>query len=1146
MKLNQTTTQYLHSLYIVFAILGLCDGFLTAKALPTEHYASHSVLSSGTWYKVSVTQTGIHQISYSQLKEWGFSDPTRVRIYGYGGILLPETYSPEDIDDLPQIPIVHNNNRILFYAQGTVKWWYDKTAKRMKQRQNTYSTVGYYFITESNENAITTHSAPLTSPGGKEVDLYDAYSLHEEETASMSKTGQMFFGEDFRYAQTQNFSFDIPGIDTQSPMLVEIAFGAKIIGGTGTLRVYHNGTLISEDNSWEIGANTDNTYEFMKYIVPMATVTPRGGSEQFSITYQAGGNTLNARLDYIRLTYKRKLQLYNGSVKFRVHDMSIGDSYTIAGMNSSCIVWDVTTPQVPRHIDYTLSNDLAKFCPAENNREYIAFNPTATFPSPTAIGLVNNQDLHGLETPDMVIITPAVFIEQARQVAALHESVDSMKVHVIKHDLIFNEFSSGTPDGVAYRRLMKMFYDRSKANPTDRQTKYLLLFGRGLYDNRKITSDAARCGYPTLLTYQSPRSENETYSYTSDDFFTYLEDETTSRNSCNLMSIGVGRFPVKSIEEANIVVEKLYQYVDKPHYGAWRNQAIIVADDGNSGTHMRQGENVASYWLEDKPDLLINKVYIDAFNAVNTSTGRTYPDAKKRMMQLLEEGQLALDYIGHANAVSWTSEDLLNINDIKSLYLKNLPFMFTATCDFSRFDSEDTSGGEYFFLNEFGGAIALLSSTRVAWINENGRLNNAIADYLFDRDENNMHYRLGDIVKNGKNQITTQYLTSPNKYAPDSNKLVYTLLGDPAMRLGYPSYQIMATDINGEYAENGVTLEARSDVSIEGCILTPTGEEMTEFEGEVYINLYDAEQTTQSHGYDGGVQVEFTERTNKLFSGKANVHGGKFNLTFRMPKETSFSNKNGLMQFYAYSYDGIEASGANTSIKIGGRADVAQNDTSGPDITYLYLNTTAFNNGDVVNESPVLFAAFTDSSGINLSTSGIGHSMTVTIDGNTSYSDVSSYYSPDTTGISGSICYPLSNLSDGFHTIDFRVWDNEGNSSTASIDFTVQKGLTPEIYKVYADQNPARTSTNFYLEHDRPDGIVTVTITVYNLMGIPVWQSQKEGASDKFKTFPITWNLTTSSGAKVPGGVYLYRATISTDNTHIATQTRKLLVAPTR
>lgn len=1146
MKLNYHKT-YIHLSYIISMMWVMIFSTYTAQALPTEHYAEHSVLSSGTWYKISVQQSGIHQIPYSQLRDWGFSDPSRVRIYGYGGAVLPETYSTDDTDDLPQIPIIHSDNRILFYAQGTIKWWYDKSAKRMKHRQNTYATAGYYFITESQDDVVTPQPAELATPNGTMVDMYNCYSLHEVESVSMSRTGQMFFGEDFRYSQTQNFSFNTPGIDTQSPMLVEITFGAKIMGSTGSLRVYHNGSLISNNsNEWQIKANTDNTYEFMKYITPKANVTPQGDTQDFSITYSSSGNTVNARLDYIRLSYLRKLHLYNGYVRFVTHDLQPGDSYDISGMNSGCVVWDITTPHEPQSVAYELSGDKATFTPAQLDRIYVAFNPAASFPTPEGVGNIDNQDLHALETPDMVILAPGLFLNQAQQVAALHESIDSMKVHVIRHDLVFNEFSSGTPDGVAYRRLMKMFYDRSQANPTGRQTRYLLLFGRGLYDNRRITPEGQKCSYPLLLTYQNPRSENETYSYTSDDFFTFLEDNADSKNSSNLMSIGVGRFPVKSTEEADIVVEKLYQYVYKPNYGAWRNQAIIVADDGNSGVHMRQGESVASLWLEDKPDLLINKIYIDAFNEVNTSTGRTFPDAKKRMMQLLEEGQLALDYIGHANAVGWTAEDLLNINDIKTLYLKNLPFMFTATCDFSRYDSENISGGEYFFLNEFGGAIALLSSTRVAWINENGNLNDAIGNYLFERDENNQHYRLGDIIRKGKNQITETYLAAPNKYAPDSNKLVYGLLGDPAMRLGYPSYRVVATDINGVDANSDITLEARSDVSIKGCILTPSGDEAPDFEGEVYINLYDAEQKTKSHGYDNGVSVEFSERSNKLFSGKANVRGGKFEITFRMPKETSFSYKSGFMQFYAHSWDAREASGVNSTIKIGGSAEVAQQDTIGPDITYMYLNTSDFNDGDVVNESPVLFVAFKDESGINLSSSGIGHNMTVTIDEKNSYSDVNIYYQPDTTGTSGSVCYPLSNLSDGYHTLNFRVWDNEGNSSTASIEFIVEKGLTPEIYKVYADQNPARTSTNFYLEHDRPDGIVTVTISVYNLMGMPVWQTTKTGTSDKFKTFPITWNLTTGSGAKVPGGVYLYRATISTDNTHIATGTRKLLVAPSR
>lgn len=1151
MKAYNITQQYISHLKHTALALIVCImasiGAIHSVALPLEHYASHSVLSTGKWYKISVTESGIYQISYSQLKSWGFNNPDQVRIYGYGGKVLPEVYSDSDIDDLPQIPIIHNNNRILFYAQGTIKWMYDERKGSVLHQQNTYSTAGYYFITESNIDIATTSEAPInTNPSGELIDLYDGYSLHEEELVSVSKTGQVFLGEDFRYTQTRTISFDIPGIDTQNPMKVDVGFGAKILSSTGSLRFYHNGTLLSQDDQWNIATNRDMTYEFMKYITPSVTTTPRGGKEEFTITYKAGGTTICSNLDYIRLVYKRKLQLYNNAVQFRVFNFTPGNSFAVAGMNDQCLIWDITTPHIPKHINATINNGVATFSPSEMGHEYIAFNPTGTFPSPTGVSSVANQDLHALETPDMVILAPAQFITQAQQVAALHESVDSMLVHVVNHEMVFNEFSSGTPDAVAYRRFMKMFYDRSLANPSGRQTKYLLLFGRGFYDNRRITNEIKKCNYQTLLTYQSPRSENETYSYTSDDFFTYLEDATTARNSTNFMNIAVGRFPVKSNEEADIVVEKLYNYVNKPNYGNWRNQAIVIADDGNSNTHIKQAESAISYWLQDKPDLFINKIYLDAYREENTSTGRTFPDAKNQMMRLLNDGQLVLDYIGHANSVGWTAEDLLNINDIKTLYLKNLPFMFTATCDFSRYDSEETSGGEYFFLNEQGGAIALLSSTRVAWINENGRLNNAIGEYMFERNEDNQYNRLGDIVMKGKNYISNLYKEAPSRYTPDSNKLVYALLGDPAMRLGYPTYQIKAQSINGIEIGNEITLDASTKVTLEGYIVTPEGEKAQDFNGEVHITLYDAEKITTSYGYDDCPKMEFTERNNKLFMGRTKVENGVFRMVFNMPKETSYSNKEGRFDFYAYNLEGKEACGICTDFNIGKTVNSTATDTIGPDVTYCYLNTVDFSDGDIINESPMLVAAISDSSGINLSTAGIGHNMTITIDETDSYTDVSDYFTPDTTGYSGVIFYPLNDLDEGEHTLKLRVWDNEGNSSTVQLYFIVQSGKAPEIVRVYADQNPAKTSTNFFIEHDQPDETITVTITVYNINGMPVWHTQKSGISNMIKSFPITWNLTNSGGAKVPGGVYLYRATISTDNIHISTKAQKLLVAPTR
>ena len=107
------------------------------------------------------------------------------------------------------------------------------------------------------------------------------------------------------------------------------------------------------------------------------------------------------------------------------------------------------------------------------------------------------------------------------------------------------------------------------------------------------------------------------------------------------------------------------------------------------------------------------------------------------------------------------------------------------------------------------------------------------------------------------------------------------------------------------------------------------------------------------------------------------------------------------------------------------------------------------------------------------------------------------------------------------------MWDTAGNSRSSVIDFGVAAGLAPKIYDVYTDASPAHEQANFYLTHDRPEAHLTVTITVYTLMGAPVWHSTVTGPSDMFTSVPVTWNLTDGSGRRVQRGIYLYSATIS-------------------
>ena len=1107
----------------------------TSFALNPSRYATQSQLADGYWVKVAVYESGIHQITYRELRRWGFSDPSAVTVFGYGGAMLPETFSENDIDDLNQLPVIRTDSKILFYAQGPISWSYNEKTKEYDHEQNTYSTAGYYFLTDSkNQSATIVEREGGQTTGLQDITSFDEHAVYEQELCSPGSTGRLFLGDDFRYTTSKSFTFELPGVDNSSPVKLRTSFGAKILGGTATLVFARNGQTLPSSNTDNIGAGSSSSYDFVRMTSTLKEIDLDSEELAFTLLFRQNGGSLSmARLNYFRFNYKRKLQLYNGSIQFRLGQLPANSCYNLQGYSATTHIWDISDPLNPVSIKPNVNNGNARFVPTKGNEEYIAFDEQATVASVEFIEKVPNQNLHGLTTPDMVILTPKEYISYAQSIARLHNENDGMEVAVIDHETVFNEFSSGTPDATAYRRLMKMFFDRKGG--LDGEPLYLLLFGKGLYDNRKIGETGKYVKYPTLLTYQHGSGTDERQSYTTDDYFGFLDDDSGNRIASDKLRVNIGRLPIKSEQEAKDVVSKLYNYIENNDKGSWKNQVLVVADDENYAIHMEQAEEICSIMENSDAHCFINKVYTDAYTAEIGSTGRTYPSAKKKLLQILDDGVLVVDYIGHGSTVAWTHEDLLNIGDIQSMYLKRLPLFITATCDFGRYDHEETSGGEILCLNPNGGGIALITTTRVVYISDNHYLNSGVAQQIFKKNENHEYPRLGDILREAKCNIAQT----------DSNKLNYTLLGDPALKLLYPDYQIKVTEINGhDITQTTPTIQARDSVSIKGEIYTPGGEKATDYNGIICPTVYDSEVTVVTHGYgEEGKAIEFKERSNRLYVGKDSIVNGIFEISFKVPREINFADDKGLINLYCYNDEGQEGNGNESNFIVGGFNDDSNEDFEGPQIYSAYLNSEEFKYGDTVNESPLFMAEVYDESGINISDAGIGHQMTITLDDKTVYTDVSSYFQPALGEFGrGFIAYPLSGLSEGEHSLRLKVWDTENNSSETEIGFTVKAGLKPVIYDLYADRNPASTSTNFYLRHNRPDAVINVTISVYNLMGVEVWRYTGKGLSDMYKSYPITWDLTDGSGTRVPGGIYLYKAIISTDNEHETTRSKKLCV----
>ena len=1137
--------------YIVFfiALVLLCGGYVSVAAQPSSRYATSSVLSSGKWVKIQIDETGLYQLTYDELRECGFSDPSHVAVFGYGGAMLSEDFSTEYVDDLPQIPVLHTGNKLIFYGQGVLSWSVQNGL--FVRSRNPYSMYGYYFLTQLDTAPLSPESvASSTLSPSLAVTTFHDRVLHEVEAVSPGRMGRNFYGENFLYTTVRNFSFDIPGITT-TPVTAQMRFLAKSTSASSSVSMQINGGETKSATIAPILDSDGQTYKCgVEASIQTTFVRNPENADVVKISFSGNGATA-AYLDYILLNMERELRFYDGQVAFRHRSAAtrrLRYDIDVSGAVSPQ-VWDVTVPYAPQSIDAEWSGGKLSFVsPQASLREYVAFDAAATFLSPIVVGPVSNQNLHALSRADLVIVSPPLFMDEAKRLGEFHVEHDSLSYLVVQPAHIYNEFSSGTPDATAIRRFMKMFYDRANGDESLRP-RYLLLFGDGSYDNRRVTEEWASYDYPFLITFQGDESVDEKDNFVTDDYFGFLHDDEGADLYRATLDIGIGRFPVRTKTEAAAMVDKLIAYATNTDYGYWKNDICLVADDGNSGEHMAQSETLANILETKNPEFFVHKLYIDAYNRVSAATGATYPDAKSQMLNLLKrDGLMVINYVGHGSTKGWTAEKVLEWSDISNMYVSRLPLWITATCDFSRFDDRSNSGGEELFLNTQGGGIALISTTRVVYIHANGYINKAIVAHLFDRDDDGQVVRLGDVLRLGKNSVAS------NANDVLMNKLNYILLGDPALRLNCPSYKMAVTEINdtllSEVEADSLLLKARSWVTVKGEIRSHDDAKLPDFNGLVYPRLYDSERevVTGGNGNDNGAIIPYTfySRDNLLYTGRDSVRNGEFEFTFKMPRELNYSNESGLFNLYACDDRGREAQGMNDHFIVGGMDNEVEEDVDGPQIQYMYLNSSDFEDGDKVNETPLFIARVEDPSGINISGIGLGHDMTVCIDDDPKQEYVvNSYFTPVAGEFgSGDVYYELPTLSDGKHSLLFTVWDTEGNSSSRSMRFTVKNGLKPQIYSLYPEKSPVSDVARFYLRHDRPDMLMTIKFSIFDWSGREIWSVEQTAMSDMWLSSPIEWNLTDKAGRRVQNGIYLYRAIISVNGSSEATKTQKIMVAP--
>lgn len=1124
-----------HIYISVLIMLAACSGNC-AYAFGSDTYAESSVLSRGRWVKLSVEQTGMHMISLADLRAWGFDDPSKVRVYGYGGKRIPDQLSLANYnDDLPMVQSETTSRGLVFYAEGPLTR-NELSGGDYYYTSNPYSSYGYYFISDrdADARAVPTEGS---APSGEPAATFVENVRHEDDAVSPTQTGHLLVGEDLRFTPTRNFTFNLPGRVADTDVRIRCQVFAKSSGGL-QLTFAVNGETVTPSTSDRVAGTEDlGATATMQHSVDMS-----GESLRLTITASPIGTLSLAYLDYISVCYDRELAMPSAR---RIEFASTSSTLSLSGGSESTRVWDVTDPLNIMSMNHSVSDGgIAWTNGYYGRRTYAAWDENATFLTPRVVEVVSNQDLHAEPVPDMVIIAHSSLLEQAERVAKLHsEEADSLRVLVVESEKAYNEFGSGCADVNALRRMLKMYYDRG-TDASGHHLQYALLMGSVNYDHRKLTDVWRNSTQATLPIWQTDNSTNEDYSYSTDDAYGVIGDNAGLNFASGTMEIAVGRIPAHTADEAKVFVDRLTDYCTSPQNGQWRNRIMLVADDGDDNIHMKDTEtmeqNLRSF--AKGCDMTYHKVYVDAYDLV----GGVVQVAREKFYNLLNDGVVWWNYVGHSSMTSMGGEGLLGLSDINDMYLRRAPFYYGATCSFVHWDGDEYSGLELLTLFESGGLIGGISATRSVYISLNGVLTKALGLELFDTDSQGLMRPIGEVLRRSKNRIGS-----------DSNKLRYVLLGDPAMQLAIPRCLARLDSINGrevipdDGVSDPVVVTALGNTKLKGSVLSPSGVLLDTFNGYIDITLYDAEHSVTTQGRDSDSEYIYDEQGDQLYTGRATVVNGKWECSMILPPEIADNFRNATLSMYAQSDDGsLSAGGANRDFYVYGYDEDAIVDDVAPVIESMYLNHESFSNGDVVNATPMLLARVSDDIGLNMSLAGIGHQMSLRIDDTLNFNDLSSSFTPDSDGTpAGDIAYQLPELASGNHTATLKVWDIGGNSATASIDFYVDPTQSPKIFDVYTDANPASIEANFYISHNRPDAMLSVKIEIYDMSGRLIWSDSTRGRADMYLTTPVTWDLTNQSGSKVARGIYVYRATVTSDggdsySSASSSMAKRIAVAP--
>jgi uncharacterized repeat protein (TIGR01451 family) len=351
---------------------------------------------------------------------------------------------------------------------------------------------------------------------------------------------------------------------------------------------------------------------------------------------------------------------------------------------------------------------------------------------------------------DYLIITHQAFTEAAVRLAE-HRANQGLRVATIQIADIYDEFSGGLFDPAAIRDFLSYAYYQW----TPPAPQYVLLIGDANYDYLDYLGTGNDNYVPTHLFESGLIGQTPT-----DNWFVCVSGGDP------LADMFIGRLSVRTLSEANTVVDKILGYEASPPPGDWRQKALFVADDDTSFEAISDGLIAilpAGYTSQ--------RIYATLY--------RQPYDPTTDILKAIDRGVLIVNYIGHGSVTSWASwpgGTIFSQSDISKLNNgPRYPFVVTGNCLNGLFAHPTTryALAETLVDVQGRGGIAAWSPTGLGYAS----WHDAMAEALYQAMFGEYMYQLGPAT-------TAAKLEAFARLGWREPIEIFTLFGDPALTLG--------------------------------------------------------------------------------------------------------------------------------------------------------------------------------------------------------------------------------------------------------------------------------------------------------------------------------------------------------------------------